>query len=355
MENCSRCETLPEPLEGTGKLFISSPLEHTLGKIREIFDNHEFPYSMKDDEIFFSCMDAEELETLSSDINKSFSDDELEDLQALWMDEDRELKMSDLSRMSSLQNLIGRVEGHWLVETLRDDRLFNVFQPIVLAEDPDEILGYECLLRANDRNGETINPAKIFDTARKSDLLFQLDREARIEAVKNGSKLPVHRKVFINFMPTSIYDAEYCLKTTMNSLQEHDIRKEQLVFEVVETEQIQDQENLIDILNYYRSKGVAVALDDLGAGYNSLNLLKELKPDYVKLDIELVQSIHDNDLQAELAESLLQTARDNGIVTIAEGIETEDEWNWFTDHAADYLQGYFFAEPDDPPPEKINV
>jgi EAL domain-containing protein (putative c-di-GMP-specific phosphodiesterase class I) len=96
-----------------------------------------------------------------------------------------------------------------------------------------------------------------------------------------------------------------------------------------------------------------VALDDLGAGYSSLNLLSDLNPDYIKLDLELVQSVGENELQAQLAESLIETARDNGIVTLAEGIETDDEWAWFRDHGVDYLQGYRFSKPLEDPPETI--
>lgn len=355
MENCSRCETLPEPMSGTGKLFISSPLNHTLGKIKGIFDAHDHPYSMKDDDLFFASISADGLKTFTADIQDSLSDEEIQDVQALWMDENRDLKMSDLSRMSSLENLIGQIEGDWLIDILRDERLYNVFQPIVLAEDPEQIHGYECLLRARDENGDTVNPGRIFSTARKSDLLFQLDRQARIQAVRSSSDLPVNKKVFINFMPTSIYDAEYCLKTTMDAVQEYDVRKEQLVFEVVETEEIRDRDSLIDILDYYRNEGVGVALDDLGAGYSSLNLLKDLNPDYIKLDLELVRNVHENELQAQLAQSLLEAGRDNGIVTLAEGIETKEEWEWFRERGADYLQGYYFGKPDEEPAEEITV
>ncbi|MFB6347057.1 MAG: EAL domain-containing protein, partial [bacterium] len=299
MENCSRCETLPEPLEGTGKFIVSTPLNHTLGKIKDIFDGHGHPYSMKDAELLYSTISAEGLKTLADDLESNLSDAELQDVQSLWMEDDLELKMSDLSRMSSLENLIAKVEGDWLIQILREERLYDVFQPIVLAEDPSQIHGYECLLRAESTDGETISPGRIFGTAQKSDLLFQLDRQARIEAVKNARNIPVNKKLFINFMPTSIYDAEYCLQTTMEAVSEYDIRKEQLVFEVVETEEIKDREGLIEILNYYRNEGVAVALDDLGAGYSSLNLLKNLNPDYIKLDLELVQSVEENELQAQ--------------------------------------------------------
>jgi EAL domain-containing protein (putative c-di-GMP-specific phosphodiesterase class I) len=355
MDNCRRCGDLPDQFSGEGKLFLNSAIDHTLSKVKTIFDTHDHPYSMKDGDLFFSRVSASGLKTFAHEISDKLSDEELTDTRALWMDKDEELKISDLSRMTSLEELIGRIDGDWLIDILKENRLYNEFQPIVLAENPEEIHGYECLLRARDDNGERINPGRIFETARKSDLLFQLDREARINAVKNSAQLAVNKNIFINFMPTSIYDPEYCLKTTMNAVKEHKVRKNQLVFEVVETEEVHDRDNLMDILNYYREQGVNVALDDFGSGYSSLSLLKDLNPDYIKLDMDLVQSVTQNELQADLAENIISISQDNGIVTLAEGVETLEEWKWFKEKGIDYIQGFLFAEPNENPPENISV
>lgn len=256
--------------------------------------------------------------------------------------------------MNSLEELLGRVEGDWLIGVLEDDRLYDVYQPIVLAEDPEGIHGFECLLRGRNESGNTINPSRIFGTARNSDMLFQLDREARIQAVRNGSKLPVNKKIFINFMPTSIYDPEYCLRTTMEAVKDYEVRKDQLVFEVVETEQVGDRENLVDILDCYRDKGVNITLDDFGARYSSLSLLKDLNPAYIKLDLELVQSVTENELSAQLAKNIIGTSKDHGIVTLAEGIETTEQLEWLQEHGTDYLQGYLFSEPVDEPMTQLD-
>lgn len=349
MENCSRCERLPDRLSGQGKLILSCPLEHTLGKIKSIFEANNHPYSVQQNELFISRLSVDGLSVFSDEIQDQLSEDELEDVQCLWMEEDRELTITDLSSMNSLNEFLSRLDGDWLIEILEDERLYNVFQPIVLADDPDEVLGYECLLRAHDHEGNTISPGKIFQTAQKSDLLFQLDREARIQAVENGSRFPVNKKIFINFMPTSIYDPEYCLETTMKAVKEFQVRKEQIVFEVVETEQVDDRENLVEILNYYREEGVNVALDDFGAGYSSLSMLKDLKPNYIKLDLGLVQSVTEEELSADLAEKIIQVSQDNGITTLAEGIETEEQYEWFRDRDVDYLQGYYFGRPTEEP------
>jgi len=355
VENCSRCETLPDNPSGTGKLFLTSPLSHTLSKIAAIFDEQDHPFEMRDDEIIYSKLTVEGLSQLSEVVRENLSQDETDDIQALWKESGNELTLSDFTEMLPLSTFLERIESQWLIEVLDEESLYNVFQPIVAAENPKEIHGYECFLRGLDREGDTIGPERLFQTAERSDLLFQLDREARIEAVENSDKLGVNRKIFINFMPTSIYDPEYCLRTTLEAVRKNDIRREQLVFEVVEPEEISDHDKLVEILNHYRQEGIGVALDDLGSGYNSLNILKELEPDYVKLDLELVQSVREHPLRAELASRLIELASSNGIMTMAEGIENESEFNWFREHGVDFLQGYYLAEPSEGTVENIDV
>lgn len=95
-------------------------------------------------------------------------------------------------------------------------------------------------------------------------------------------------KVFINFIPTSIYSPQFCLKSTIQLAHELHIDPAQLVFEVVETEKVDDIEHLKTILAYYRDRGFEYALDDVGEGYSTLEMLAELKPKYMKLDMKYV-------------------------------------------------------------------
>jgi EAL domain-containing protein (putative c-di-GMP-specific phosphodiesterase class I) len=88
----------------------------------------------------------------------------------------------------------------------------------------------------------------------------------------------------------------------------------------------------------------------VGAGYNSLNLLSQLKPDLIKLDIELVRDVDSDPYKAEIASKLLEAATNLGVRTVAEGIETEGEWRWFCENGADYGQGFAFAHPAATPP-----
>jgi EAL domain-containing protein (putative c-di-GMP-specific phosphodiesterase class I) len=92
-----------------------------------------------------------------------------------------------------------------------------------------------------------------------------------------------------------------------------------------------------------------VALDDLGSGYCSLNLLASLRPDFVKLDIGLAQGPGRDPYRAAISRKLIELADDLGVAVIVKGIETEEQWRWLAAHGAEYAQGYFFAEPASPP------
>ena len=116
------------------------------------------------------------------------------------------------------------------------------------------------------------------------------------------------------------------------------------MFEVVESDQIDDRMQLLKILDLFREAGCRVALDDVGAGYNSLHLLTEVKPDFVKLDMQLIRGVHKDIYKSCVARKLLELSRELGVMTVAEGVETVEEWQWTRDHGADLVQGYLFAD-----------
>jgi len=183
--------------------------------------------------------------------------------------------------------------------------------------------------------------------ASAADLMFQVDLAARRSAVAAyGARQGGESRVFIDFAPTSIYDPAYCLKTTFQAVPAAGIRPDQVVFEVTESEHVGDLATLTDVLAHYREAGFGVALDDLGSGYASLNLLHVLKPDFVKLDMELIRDVDARPHKAALAGKLLEAAAAMGIRTVAEGVETGGEYRWVRDHGADLVQGFLIERPD---------
>ncbi len=249
---------------------------------------------------------------------------------------------------SHSNDFAAKAQSGWLLRILREERLTSYFQPIVHTED-QQVFAYECLMRGLDGDN-VIYPAALLGVARGADLLFQLDLAARTAAIREAARHGISAKLFINFNPTAIYDPTYCLRSTVRKLQELGLPNNLIVFEVVESDQVTDIEHLKNICEYYRKAGFQVALDDMGAGYSSLNMLHELRPDYIKLDMQLIRSVHQDPFKASITGKLLEIARDLEIKTIAEGVENVEEYDWLRRHGADFVQGYFIARPASPPP-----
>ncbi|MFN6972114.1 MAG: EAL domain-containing protein, partial [Rheinheimera sp.] len=201
------------------------------------------------------------------------------------------------------------------------------------------------LFRMRDDSGSIVPPHLAFMLAEQADLLFSLDLVARRAAVEYFAAARLKGKLFINFNPSSIYDPSYCLRSTAAAIYELGLKPADVVFEVTETHQTNDLNHLKGILAFYRNAGFKVAMDDIGSGWSGLNLLQKIRPDYVKIDMELVRDIHEDVFKQNIVSSLISIAKKSSITIIAEGIETEQEASWLIDNKVDLLQGYLFGKP----------
>jgi EAL domain-containing protein (putative c-di-GMP-specific phosphodiesterase class I) len=176
----------------------------------------------------------------------------------------------------------------------------------------------------------------------------------RETSLKTAATKKVKEKVFINFIPTSIYDPEFCLQSTEKWAKQLEFDPSQIVFEVVETELVKDQKHLKKILEFYRNKGYKIALDDVGEGYSSLNMLIELQPDIIKVDRNIIQDIDTNQLKQSVYRALYDLATEHHIKVLAEGVETRYELETVKSIGVDYVQGYYFAKPSSEPIRQID-
>ncbi|MBB4823375.1 EAL domain-containing protein (putative c-di-GMP-specific phosphodiesterase class I) [Sporosarcina luteola] len=229
----------------------------------------------------------------------------------------------------------------WIDQIIDEGHVGFHIQPIVDANQ--SLYAYEMLARFTDGRDNPISPFEVFQTAKLRNRMYALDRICRINAVKQAAALTT--KVFINFIPTSIYSPEHCLRTTVQLASELNIEPSRFVFEVVETEEVKDPAHLKRILEYYRSKGFRYALDDVGAGYNTIETIHEMKPYYTKLDMHYVRDIHKDNKKQQIARTVLEATISVGATPLAEGIEDEAEFIWLKNAGFQLFQGYLFGKP----------
>lgn len=224
------------------------------------------------------------------------------------------------------------------------EKLYQSFIQPVINTKTREVAGYEFLLRPASRL-YPFSPGDLFMFARHSGLQSLLDSQTRINAIRTASHMvPEGKKLFINFLPSSIYNPEHCLKSTFKALKDYDVKPQDIVFEVVESEKIRDLSHLKSIFAYYKKAGVKVALDDIGAGYSTIEVLKELKPDYAKIDRRVIQNCHKDPVKMFKIKKLREITKEMKITLLAEGIESEEEFK-AVEPVTDLVQGYYFGRP----------
>jgi c-di-GMP phosphodiesterase len=224
-----------------------------------------------------------------------------------------------------------------LTRSLSETAFRFVYQPIVKVGDRS-IFGYEALCRPKDPAFRSVG--ELIETAVRTGRIRDLGRTLRKIALEPIATLPESCLLFLNIHPQDLNEeAILAVEPHLGPW------ANRLVLEVTETEAIDDPARVRERIRALRANGFRVALDDLGSAYSSLNLLAQLEPDFVKLDMELVRGISREGRAARLIQHLLEFCRGENLVTIAEGIETEAELRVVSDLGVDYVQGYLLGRP----------
>lgn len=348
--DCPDCEALPEKLVGSGRLHLWLASRHSVKKLHVYLSrNRRLTYEDTKDGRVLICVDEGQWGSLLADLSNLFSSSELDDAKALCKLGFEEPTLADFPNVRSLRQLTSFAGSDWLLHILLEQRLISVFQPIVWANDPTNIYAQECLLRAEASDGRIVSAKTVLDAAREARLLAQINLAAHHSAIREVVRHGVESHLFINLAPTYLYDPETCLRSTVRTLDEAGIPHAKVVFEVTETDEADDVYAMKALMEYCRNNDFRVALDDVGSGYSSLNSIHRLRPDFIKLDMELIRGVERDPYKAVIAQKIIELAQGLGIDTIAEGVESSGELGWVQAYGATFAQGWFIAKPTNPP------
>ena len=344
---CPECEKIDHLIFETTNLYFHFPTENSFSKFARFVGSEDYPFDPLDNSIRVTLKHGQ-FESFVEKLTQEFGEQERANTKVLSVDADTdngEIKIEDFTRIVTLEQIVACVKGNWLIDLLEKRRFTSHFQPI-FHSDGKSVFGYEALFRGLDDNGGIIAPGQMFPLATSANLLFQLDLAARCSAVDAAHEQGLQdSKLFINFNPSSIYDPSYCLRETTKYISERGISPDQIIFEVVESHYVASTNHLRGILTFYRKSGFEVALDDIGSGYSGLNMMQDLKPGFIKIDMELIRGVDQDDYRQNIIQNLITMCHANEGKVICEGIETEQEFKWLQDQGADYLQGFYLAKP----------
>ncbi|MCM0611224.1 EAL domain-containing protein [Marinobacter sediminum] len=213
------------------------------------------------------------------------------------------------------------------------------FQPIVDVVNKS-VYAYEALVRGPEGEGAMSVLSKVNERNR-----YSFDQVCRVKAVKLASRLGMDAKLSINFMPNAVYQAEYCIRTTLAAAKTYNFDTSKIIFELTEDEKLTSVEHLVSIIEAYQEMGFSTAIDDFGAGYSRYNIMMACPPDLLKLDMGLVRNIQEQPNKQAVVAGIITMMKQLGGKIVAEGVETKEEYFWLRSQGITLYQGFLFAKP----------
>ena len=217
-----------------------------------------------------------------------------------------------------------------------DARQFSIVYQPVWDIASGQAVGFECLSRFSALPNRP--PNEWFGEAAEVGLGAALELAAIRVALGALASLPDRLHLAMNASAETIMSREFA--DLMNASP-----PERVVIEITEHTDVDDYEDLLLALQPLRKRGFRLAIDDAGAGYSSLRHILNLRPDYIKLDIDLIRHIDIDPARRALASALITFARDTGSIIIAEGVETASEFATLRSLGVEQAQGYFLGRP----------
>lgn len=236
-----------------------------------------------------------------------------------------------------------------IFNTIIDEKkIKTVFQPIVSLRD-GSIFGYEALSRISDIYTD-FNIEELFCLSEKYSRIWDLEFLCRTTALETAFiklKPPCSKKLFLNVNPNIMHDSKFKQGFTKEYLSKFGITPEQIVFEITERNVIKDMSSFLSIISHYKEQNYTIAIDDAGAGYSGLNLISDIKPHFIKIDIKLIRDIHLDNLKYALVKSMVELSNISNISLVAEGIEKYEELKTLIDIGVQFGQGYYLQRPSE--------
>lgn len=225
---------------------------------------------------------------------------------------------------------------------------FRVFFQPKVDTVTGEIIGAEALVRLLDKNNQLVSPGKFIPLAEENGLIVEIDKfvynktfELMSKWIKEGKQVPL---VSVNLSRLHLLDDN--LPEMIKSMSDkYGLRPQQIELEITESVFFEDTERLVKIIKRIKDLGFVISMDDFGAGFSTLSLMKTLPVDIIKLDGSFfLQSELDAKNKAVIS-AIMQLSKNLQFETVSEGIETKEQLEFVKEQGGRCVQGYYFYKP----------
>ena len=226
---------------------------------------------------------------------------------------------------------------------LAENQFHLNFQPVVSASDRT-VKSLEALLRWRHPVHGNIAPSAFIPLAEEVGLIVPIGEWVIREACRQAAKWPRHIKLAVNVSAAQFKSAAL-IPTIVDAIASSRIASSRLIVEVTESVMIGDTNQAIVILHRIRDQKIMIAMDDFGTGYASLGYLHRFPFDEIKIDRSFVSELGKRDDSVVIVRAIISLAKALGITTVAEGVESEEQFACLKAEGCDEIQGYLISRP----------
>lgn len=234
-----------------------------------------------------------------------------------------------------------------LKEALFSQNFVMNFQPQYYVKDK-KLRGMEALIRWRDNDGKMISPAIFIPIAEKSGTIVPIGAWVIEESIKYFAewKKKYNCSFILSLNISAIqYMREEFVDSILEIIRKYDVDPKELELEITESVLIGNFKEITDKMSILREHGIRISLDDFGTGYSSLSYLKGLPIDTLKIDKSFIDTSIVDENTRIITESIFYMAKRLGFETVAEGVETEEQYEYMKEIGCDCIQGYLLGKP----------
>jgi len=208
----------------------------------------------------------------------------------------------------------------------------------------------EMLIRLKDEEGASLNPERFIAVAEQSEMIRLITHQVIETAfsqmqVWQEKGLPIER-LALNLSAQDVEDEQF-LNWLETQLLKHHLFAERFGFEITERVAMKHASKAQAFIDKMKEIGAYLELDDFGVAHSSLNMINELSFDMIKIDKSFVDQVVNNEKDRNLVQLIIETTHNIGALSLAEGVETEAQYELLKEMGVDYIQGYYFSKPLD--------
>lgn len=230
-----------------------------------------------------------------------------------------------------------------VIKAIDEGRVVPYFQPIV-ALSQRKLAAFEVLSRLN-VNDERWEAGRFVDYAEKAGVIQKMDLQVMDKALAIVAEAGFQGQLFLNLSPRALVIRDF-INGLRSRIETHGLKPEQIVFEITERDTVKNIALLEKLIAELKNLGCCLAIDDFGSGFSSFQYLRRFPVDYLKIEGEFIVNMMTDPKDRAFVTTITQLAKELGIATIAEFVESEAVLAELTQLGIDYGQGYLIGRPE---------